>query len=1076
MGLKNNAKDIQLHLLRMFHVSVDSSYKFLKRHPKFSCLLLVFSIFYSFLSYIYTFLGYMSPFLICGAIFLRIFWSSEKTQLRYAKIGEKKEEEELKVEPKILPPKIPIPSIISRHEQILFKYPSQNATSRRRNFREKKWDVYGGLEEKAKDLSEVFQNEYTNKRNIGPFKKGESSLYYGLSSGRRAHHAVKRSLRSEPSMVDLVECGDTEMDIEKMEEDDEEDDVKNTIEWTENDQKNLMDVGNSEMERNRRLENLIARRRARKLLKLQVENGLVDKKAVSPSSMKPLVVKRESCDIDDLDMPGSAPSVMPRSPYDIPYDSYEEKPNLSSGGFLKDFQKDVLFSRHESFSLGSNFSSDMNHEHGTRESHSFHGRKFSEKHALSRFRRLPDKGNHDWLIEQLIYNDGAEHGIQEPKPLVKGKEAKLENDEKCKTHIDDTKTMSVQSSESGSKVSNISNIETNSVSQKPGSGPASRFLKSHERLLSLPVSFTDTKTMNESMCDSVPSPLDKRQETMFSGDRRLCHTPTYSIASDLQVELSEIGSPSSTVDDNVDSNSSSDRDRDSMLYDGDIDRDVSSGSEDLWGASFHGKGIKTEENNNGEDANNSLKEIASPMSLRQIDEEDVADVSSYSSRDEGREDTPTCCVVNTDHNAFGNYMKFSRGKYEVPQSSRSPYDTISQNKLIGSPMDQISEEISINESHDVNDVNNLATTEQGNRENLISSEDPGNIPPVVRQESLDDEGSSESISSSPRSVLPDKTISDDAASPSFNQQMEIGSPQSIIEDMPQDTLNEDEHSHDNMSRSIQTLVDEITDESHNVESTIPRNMNDEQTLVDEITDESRNVESNIPRNMNDQQTLVDEITDESHNVESNISRNMNDEQTLVDESHNVESNISRNMNDEQTLVDEITDESHNIPRNMNDEQTLVDEIADESHNIESNIPRNMNDEQTLVDEIADESHNVESNIPRNMNDEEIERYEQRGELNNGESSEDNSSHQISQEATSESIKQINVMETMNEEESRDIADDKVPSIDVVEEDKNEPLAVANGNINEEFPQPQVIDSTVCDKETIEGHTEDTLTT
>ncbi|CAL5202477.1 unnamed protein product [Lathyrus oleraceus] len=953
MGLKNNAKDIQLRLLRMFHVSVDSSYKFLHRHPIFSCLLLVFSIFYIFLSYIYTFLGYMSPFLICGAIFLRIFWSSEKTQLRYAKIGEKKEEEQIKVEPKILPPKIPIPipipSIIGRHEQILFKYPSQNATSRRRNFRERKWDVYGGLEEKAKDLSEVFQNEYTNKRHIGPFKRGESSLYYGLSSGRRTHHAVKRSLRPEPSMADLVECGDTEMEIEKMEDEEDEEDVKNTIEWTENDQKNLMDVGNSEIERNKRLENLIARRRASKLLKLQVENGLVDKKSMTPSSMKPLVVNRESCDIDDLEMPGSAPSVMPRSPYDIPYDPYEEKPNLTSGGFLKDFQKDVLFSRHESFSLGSNLSSEMKHDYGTRESHSFHGRKVSDKHSFSRFRRLPDKGNHDWLIEQLIDNGGAEERIREPKPLNKGKETKLENDEKCKTHIDDTKTMSFQSGESGSTVPNISHIETKTVSQKPVSGLASRFSKSHERLLSLPVSFTDTKTTHESMCDIVPSPVDKRQETMFSSDRRLCHTPTYSIASDLQVEVSEVGSPSSTVDDNGDTNSSSDRDRDSMLYDGDIDRDISSGSEDLWGASFHGKGgVKTEENNNGEDTNNILKEVASPISLRQIDEEDVADVSSYSSRDEGPDDTPTCCVVNTDHNVFGNYSKFSRGN--------SSYDTISQNQLIGSPMDQISEEISINESHVVNGVNNLARTEQGNRENSTSSEDPGNSPPVVRQESLD-EGSNESISSSPRSVLPDKTVSDEAASPSFNQQMDIdtprsivediGTPRSIVEDMTQETLNEDEHSHDNMAQSIQTLVDEITDESHNVD---------------------------------------------------------------------------------------------------------FNHFQEQTNNMESSID--------------------ESNIPRNTNDEEIERKEQRDELNNGESSEENSSHQINQEATSESIKQINMMETMDEEESKVLADDKVPSTEVVEEDKNEPLEVANGNINEEFPQPQVIDSTVRDKETTEGHTED----
>lgn len=389
MGLKLNVKDIHLHLLRMYHVSYESSYIFIQRHPRFSCIFLVCFILYIFLSYIYTFLAYMSPFLVCGAIFLRIFWSSEKTQLRYVKleekIEEKKEEQEKKVEPKLPPPKIPLPNNIARHEQILFRYPSQNATSRRRNFREKKWDVYGGLEEKAKDLSEVFQNEFTNKRNIEQFKKGESSLYYGLSSGRRAHQASKKhTLRSEPSMVDLVESNDTEIEIEKMEDDDEEEDakedVKNAMEWTENDQKNLMDLGNSEMERNRRLESLIARRRARKLLKLQVENGLIDRKSSKPMFMSPLLVTRNSSDFDDLEMPGSAPSIMPRSPYDIPYEPFEERPNLTGDGFLQEFtghyyHKDVPFCRHESFNLGSDFSSDSKQEHGTR--------------SYSRFRSLP---------------------------------------------------------------------------------------------------------------------------------------------------------------------------------------------------------------------------------------------------------------------------------------------------------------------------------------------------------------------------------------------------------------------------------------------------------------------------------------------------------------------------------------------------------------------------------------------------------------------------------------------------------------------------------------------------------------
>ncbi|CAJ2640243.1 unnamed protein product [Trifolium pratense] len=993
MGLKSNVKDIKVRLLRIFHVSTESSHMFLKRHPIFSCISLVLLIIYIFLSYIYIILAYMSPFLLCGAIFLRIFWSSEKTELRYVKKEEKKEEQPIKVEPKVPPPNIPWPNNIARHEQILFKYPSQNATSRRRNFRDRKWDVYGGLEEKAKDLSEVFQNEYTNRRNIEPFKKGESSVYYGLSSGRRSHLAPKRQpLRSEPSMVDLVECPDTEIEIEKMEDDDEEDakdDVKNAIEWTENDQKNLMDVGNSEMERNRRLENLIARRRERKLSKLQIENGLLDKKTKTPSLMKPLHITRENCDIDDFDMPGSAPSVMPRSPYDIPYEPFEEKPNLRGDGFLQEFRKDVPFCRNGGFI---NLSSEMKQEHGNREGYSFLGRKVSDRHDYSRSRRHPDKGNHDWLIDQLMYNEGAEIGIQEPKSLSKRDEITHEEHGKCKTDIDDiksnkfetghdTKSMSDQTSKSTLTVPNISNVETNSVSPIPGSRMASRFSKSHERLFNIPNSSTNTTNINESMYENIPSPIDKRQEAMFLADRRLCHTPTYSIASDLQVEVSEVGSPTSTVDENGESNSSSDRD--SAIYDGDIDRDINSGDEDLWGASCHGGGgvkAREEEDNNGEDVNNNSKDIVSPICLRPIDEDDAADVSSYSSRDEGPDDTPTCCVVKTDHNVFGNYMKYSIGKYEVPQSSHSSNETTPQNQLIGSSMDHLPDEThqgtqqernnqsenSTNEAHVIDDVSNSTTIEQGNTQNLTSNEDPGRSTPVVRQESVD-EVSNESISSSPRSVLPDKTISDEVLSPTFNQPMDIGSSQqSNMEDMTQDTLNHDEHEHDTMPQNIQPLVNDITDESHNV-------------------DFNQRMDIGSP-----QQSNIDDMPQETSN------RGEHEHDTMPQ-------NI-------QPLDDDITHESHNVDFNYSQEQT---------NHMENSIE--------------------ESNIYRNMNDEEINRKEPQDKLNNGESSEDNSSHQISQEAaTSEATKQIDKVETVEhmDEESRDLVDDKMPSTEVVEEDKH----------------------------------------
>lgn len=312
-----------------------------------------------------------------------------------------------------------------------------------------------------------------------------------------------------------------------------------------------------------------------------------------------------------------------------------------------------------------------------------------------------DKGNHDWLIDQLIYNEGGENGFQEPNPIRKGEETSNEDqDGKCKGDMADmksekvleidheTKSISDQANKP-SLVPNISNVETVDVSERPGP----RFSKPHERLLNLPLPATDTTTttLNESMYDHVPSPVDKRQESMFLTDRRLCHTPTYSIASDLQVEVSEVGSPTSTIDENAESTNSS-IDRDSVLYDGDIDRDVSSGSDDLWGTSFHGRdqtrGVRSDEDTAEEEVNNNnSKDIVSPISLRQIDEENAADVSSMSSNPDMPEDTPTC-AINTDNNIFGSVGE----ETEIPQSSNSSYVSSPQKRLMGSSVDQLPNE------------------------------------------------------------------------------------------------------------------------------------------------------------------------------------------------------------------------------------------------------------------------------------------------------------------------------------------------------------------------------------------------
>ncbi|KAG4377223.1 hypothetical protein AAZX31_18G064200 [Glycine max] len=855
MGL--NVKDIQIRLFKVVQDSAKSSYSFMRRHPLVSGASLVCSILYAFLSYIYSFLVCMSPFLVCAVIFIKIFWSSEQTQLKYVKTKEEKGGQK-KVEPKC--PKIPN----NRRPEMLCKYPSQNATSKRRNFSDKNWDVYSGLEDKAKDLSAVFHNEFT-KRNIEnkgarSFEKGESSLDNRLSA-KKTQVPKRQILRSEPSMVDLVECGDLE--IEKKIEDGDDEDGEETqeesnkaIEWTEDDQKNHMYLRNSEMERNRRMESLIARRRAKKLFKGQIEKGQIDKKSMAPVLTKRRNHLDSSKDFDDgLDMPGSAPSFMPRSPYDIPYDPSEEKPNLTGDSFPKEFssQKDMPFSRHGSFSSTHLFPSETKHDHGAREHYYFNkGSKYSDRLAYSRFRRHhTDKGTHDWLIDQLIYNEGGENGLQIPNTLTNGEESTHEEDRKCKTDGEnmkdendhETKSMSGQISEPGSDRSR----------------PWPTFPKPHRRLLTFPVSTTattHTTNINEALYETVTSIVDKRQESIFLTHGRICHTPTYSVASDLQVEVSEVGSPTSTVGENAETNSSIDRD--SILYDGDIDRDVSSGSEELWGASFHGgkeaQGVRSEADDNAE-VNNNSKDVVSSTTPRHIDENE-ADVSSMSSKSDVPEDTPT----HASHHNFFGYMKHPVRETEAPQSSNSSHalDQLPNETHSERPEEwcNMPENVT-NEAQVINAVNNSTSTEQDNTDNLRSNEDPGTS--VMRQESID-ETFNGSVSSSPRSVLPEITMADEVSPSAFDQDLHIDAQQFIMEGLAQETLNS-ESPPDTMPQTIQPTMDDTTDESHSVDF----NFNHCQEQTNHL--ENCIEESNVFGSMNDEVSNMEE-EDKSKNDEN----------------------------------------------------------------------------------------------------------------------------------------------------------------------------------------------------------------
>ncbi|AED92484.1 unnamed protein product [Arabidopsis thaliana] len=206
----------------------------------------------------------------------------------------------------------------------------------------------------------IVDGEGSDAASEGPHR---SSSDEGMESdGDSESHGEEGDNENEDEEEDEEEEDEEEKQEKKEDKDDE---SKSAIKWTEADQRNVMDLGSLELERNQRLENLIARRRARHNMRLMAERNLIDfDSADIPFNMPPISTARHNpFDVsydsyDDMPIPGSAPSIMfaRRNPFDLPYEPNEEKPDLKGDGFQEEFSsqqpKDPMFRRHESFSVG----------------------------------------------------------------------------------------------------------------------------------------------------------------------------------------------------------------------------------------------------------------------------------------------------------------------------------------------------------------------------------------------------------------------------------------------------------------------------------------------------------------------------------------------------------------------------------------------------------------------------------------------------------------------------------------------------------------------------------------------------
>ncbi|KAI4340350.1 hypothetical protein MLD38_025197 [Melastoma candidum] len=449
-------------------------------------------------------------------------------------------------------------------------------------------------------------------------QQGESSSPEKLAAGKAAENLNGNELipdfapeTGEPNQSREGSRSHSEADVGS-----EEDDRRQAVEWTDDDQQNLADLGLSEIERNKRLENLIAKRMAKKSMSMKHFEKFVDLRMgpISPvnTSKKPLVPHHPAGDFPDSHLPGSAPSVFSpeRNPFDLPYDSNEEKPNLTVDSFgdeiLEPHPRDIL-SRHGSFFYGSSFmpgfDKDSGHENAPWFSVMEKWNAREPRH--SRFRQKSDNDQNDWLVEHRLskgkdpnrlQNEGTTNSIHDNLEDLPDEQVIKQRQEDASAE-EDTITESVSSTSEDQKEATETSNDLDFSFQ--GISPRLANILSYENV---------------------------SQATEHT-DGRSGHTSTFSIASDMQVEISGGSTPRNLADYTPD-------DAESSTHDDDKDRRAGFTDEEIWGALSKrndsitldlpdgGEDEEPSKENNCHNSNNMSYPFGSYISLIELDREE----------------------------------------------------------------------------------------------------------------------------------------------------------------------------------------------------------------------------------------------------------------------------------------------------------------------------------------------------------------------------------------------------------------------------------------------------------------------
>nr|XP_016487755.1 PREDICTED: uncharacterized protein LOC107807829 [Nicotiana tabacum] len=597
-----NSSDTKSLIWKHVKYSIEFSFTFAKKHPFVSSTLSFFILFYALSPSITWFFIYSLPLMFFFTILLIVFFSIPNFKHFERDVDSK--------------PSRKICHVDKDHDNVNIDN-KQKAFLRARSVRRRKSkkhietgaeeltqgspfripfndhdfvDKGALIEEKMKDIREVEVHSISDRAECS----STSSIFKnsGPEYSDCSYEANGKCFKSFSSIYERkTECfGDIENEGAR----------NKAVQWKEDDQKNLMDLGLSEIERTKRLESLMARRRARKMLSLQVRRSLMNigcKETLAPISSILIPMNKSSSTSQFSPTPGSAPSILGsnRNPFDLPYDQHEEKPNVRGGSFLQEFmsaqeQKD----RNESLRIGAAFLGDSNldQREPTSCSDVLSRQMFPEASENSRSRHRLGREDNDRVVEEVT----SQASEPEMNVAYKGEHSKegldISQDEKDNSEVQIKSVL----------VEDTSN-RTSSTSSSEEDGP---FYKIDKDAILKSIASPALRNLSSDPSHPSSSLLDStREDERFHYPNRPMHrTPCHSIASDLQVEVSEVGSPPLTND------VSSFADEE-ISIDGEIEKAITSSSEDTLMSSSHLARVDENESNSKE--------------VREVTEQDIVD-------------------------------------------------------------------------------------------------------------------------------------------------------------------------------------------------------------------------------------------------------------------------------------------------------------------------------------------------------------------------------------------------------------------------------------------------------------------